>query len=159
MHRITGWFRGSVKCIISTYHIIGLSDQWATGSMVRGYDNTVQGLVYPPLFRIWVFGPCWWVYTHQWWCCQQPSLQDIWCMSASLQCKPTQLLQDFLAQFCDIAMRTLGSYSYLIGKRRLYFWCVGLSVCLSVYGQHYFKCYEWIGMKFYGGVLGSTMKY
>ena len=35
---------------------------------------------------------------------------------------------------------------------------VCLSVCLSVYGQHNSKSYEWIGMKFCGGVLGSTMK-
>ena len=31
-------------------------------------------------------------------------------------------------------------------------------VCLSVFGQHYSKCYDRIGQKFYGGVLGSTMK-
>ena len=31
-------------------------------------------------------------------------------------------------------------------------------VCLFVCGQHYSKCYDRIGMKFYGGVLGSTMK-
>ena len=35
---------------------------------------------------------------------------------------------------------------------------VCLFVCLSVCGQHYSKSYERIGMKFYGGVLGSTMK-
>ena len=35
---------------------------------------------------------------------------------------------------------------------------VCLFVCLSVCGQHYSKGYERIGMKFYGGVLGSTMK-
>ena len=35
---------------------------------------------------------------------------------------------------------------------------VCLFVCLSVCGQHYSKSYEWIGMKFYGWVLGSTMK-
>ena len=35
---------------------------------------------------------------------------------------------------------------------------VCLSVCLFVCGQHYSKSYEWIGMKFYEGVLGSTMK-
>ena len=35
---------------------------------------------------------------------------------------------------------------------------VYLFVCLFVCGQHYSKSYEWIGMKFYGGVLGSTMK-
>ena len=39
-----------------------------------------------------------------------------------------------------------------------YFGSVGLSVCLSVCGQHYSTSYERIGMKFYGGVLGSTMK-
>ena len=31
-------------------------------------------------------------------------------------------------------------------------------VCLSVCEQHYSKSYELIGMKFYGGVLGSTLK-
>ena len=31
-------------------------------------------------------------------------------------------------------------------------------VCLFVCGQHYSKSYERIAMKFYGGVLGSTMK-
>ena len=35
---------------------------------------------------------------------------------------------------------------------------VCLFVCLSACGQHYSKGYERIGMKFYGGVLGSTMK-
>ena len=35
---------------------------------------------------------------------------------------------------------------------------VCLLVCLSVCGQHYSKSYERIGMKFYGGVLGSTKK-
>ena len=34
---------------------------------------------------------------------------------------------------------------------------VCLSVCLSVCG-HYSKSYERIGVKFYGGVLCSTMK-
>ena len=31
-------------------------------------------------------------------------------------------------------------------------------VCLPVCGQHYSTSYGWIGMKFYGRVLGSTMK-
>ena len=31
-------------------------------------------------------------------------------------------------------------------------------VCLSVCGHHYSKSSEWIGLKFYGGVLGNTMK-
>ena len=31
-------------------------------------------------------------------------------------------------------------------------------VCLFVCGQHYSKRYERIVVKFYGGVLGSTMK-
>ena len=35
---------------------------------------------------------------------------------------------------------------------------VCLSVCLFVYGQHYSKRDERIKVKFYGGVLGSTMK-
>ena len=49
---------------------------------------------------------------------------------------------------------------YLLSKRRVCFCSIGLSVSLFVFvcGQHYSKIYEWIGMKFYGGVLGSTMK-
>ena len=35
---------------------------------------------------------------------------------------------------------------------------VSLSVCFFVYGQHYSKSYERIGMKFYGRVLSSTRK-
>ena len=35
---------------------------------------------------------------------------------------------------------------------------VCLSVRLFVCGQHYLKSYEWIGMQFYGGVLGNTME-
>ena len=35
---------------------------------------------------------------------------------------------------------------------------VCLFVCLSVCEQHYSKSYKRIGMKFYGGVLGSTRK-
>ena len=31
-------------------------------------------------------------------------------------------------------------------------------VCLFVCRQHYSKSYDRIGLKFYGGVLGSTMK-
>ena len=42
-------------------------------------------------------------------------------------------------------------------QRRLCFWWCWF-VCLSVCGQHYSKSYERIGMKFYGGILGSTMK-
>ena len=33
-----------------------------------------------------------------------------------------------------------------------------LLVCLFVGGQHYSKSSERIGMKFYGGVMSSTMK-
>ena len=43
-------------------------------------------------------------------------------------------------------------------QRGYVFGSVGLFVCLSVCGQHYSKCSKRIGMKFYGGVLGSTMK-
>ena len=43
---------------------------------------------------------------------------------------------------------------YLLGKGGYVFGSVGLSVC----GQHYSKSHERIGMKLYGGVLGSTMK-
>ena len=35
---------------------------------------------------------------------------------------------------------------------------VCLFVCLFDCGQHYSKSYDRIGMKFYGGVLGSTRK-
>ena len=54
------------------------------------------------------------------------------------------------------------SASSVFGSIGLFVWFVCLfvclSVCLSVCGQHYSKGYERIGMKFYGGVLGSTMK-
>ena len=46
-------------------------------------------------------------------------------------------------------------------QRRLCFWelwFVCVFVCLFVCGQHYSKSYERIRLKFYGGVLGSTMK-
>ena len=46
-----------------------------------------------------------------------------------------------------------GMYSSL-GKGGYVFGCVGWFVC----GQQYSKSYEWIWMKFYGSVLGSTMK-
>ena len=45
-------------------------------------------------------------------------------------------------------------YNYLLGKGGYVFGSVGLFVC----GQHYSNSYEWIGMKFYGEVLGSTVK-
>ena len=48
-------------------------------------------------------------------------------------------------------------YIYLLGKGGYVFGSVGLSVCLFVCG-HNLKSYERIEMKFYGGVLGSTMK-
>ena len=47
---------------------------------------------------------------------------------------------------------------YLLGKGGYVFGSVGLSVSLFVCEQHYSKSYERIGMKFHGGVLGSTMK-
>ena len=50
----------------------------------------------------------------------------------------------------------------LLVKGGYVFGSVGLSVCLfvclSVCGQHYSITYGRIGMKFYGGVLGSTIK-
>ena len=53
-------------------------------------------------------------------------------------------------------------FYYLLDKGGYVFGSVGLSVCLSVClfvcGQHYSKSYERFGMKFYCGVLGSTMK-
>ena len=47
---------------------------------------------------------------------------------------------------------------YLLDKGGYVFGSVGLFVCLSVCGQHYSKSYERTGMKFYGGILGSTRK-
>ena len=49
-------------------------------------------------------------------------------------------------------------YYYLLGKGGYVFGSVDLFVCLSVCGQHYSKSYERIEMKFYEGVLGSTVK-
>ena len=48
-------------------------------------------------------------------------------------------------------------HHYLLDKGDV-FGSVGLCVCLSVCGQYYSKSYERIGVKFSGGVLGSTMK-
>ena len=48
--------------------------------------------------------------------------------------------------------------TYLLDKGGYAFGSIGLFVCLFVCGQHYSKSYEWIGMKFYAGVLGSAMK-
>ena len=45
-------------------------------------------------------------------------------------------------------------FNYLLGKGGYVFG----SVCLFVCGQHYSKSDEQIGIKFYGEVLGSTMK-
>ena len=51
---------------------------------------------------------------------------------------------------------------YILGKGDYVFGSDGLSVylfvCLFVCGRHYSNSYERIGMKLYGGVLGSTMK-
>ena len=49
-------------------------------------------------------------------------------------------------------------YHYLLGKGGYAFGSIGLFVCLSVCGQPYSTSYARIGMKFYGGVLGSTRK-
>ena len=46
---------------------------------------------------------------------------------------------------------------YLLGKEGYVFGSVGLSVCLSVCGQHYSQSYKRIAMKLYGGVSGSTI--
>ena len=53
--------------------------------------------------------------------------------------------------------RGQGHY-YLLGKGGYVFGSISLFVCLSVGGQHYSTSYESIGMKFYGGVMGSTVK-
>ena len=51
--------------------------------------------------------------------------------------------------------------NYLLEKGGYVFGSVGLYVCLLVCffvcGQHYSNSYEWIGMKFEGEVVGSTM--
>ena len=49
-------------------------------------------------------------------------------------------------------------YYYLLGKGGYVFGGVGLSVYLSVCGQHYSKSYERTGMKFLGQSPGSTVK-
>ena len=53
------------------------------------------------------------------------------------------------------------SFNYPLGKVDYVFGSVGLSVslfvCLFVYGENYSASYERIGMKFYGGVLASTL--
>ena len=48
-------------------------------------------------------------------------------------------------------------FNYL-AKRGYVFGNIGLFVCLFVCGQLYSTRYEWIGMKFYGGVLCGAMK-
>ena len=48
--------------------------------------------------------------------------------------------------------------SYLANEVMLLVALVCLFVCLFVFGQHYSQSYKRIGMKFYGEVLGSTMK-
>ena len=48
------------------------------------------------------------------------------------------------------------SSHYLLGKGSCVFGSIGLSICLWT---TLLKSYEWIGMKRYGGVLGSTVKY
>ena len=45
---------------------------------------------------------------------------------------------------------------YLLGKGGYVFGSIGLSICLFI--CLWTKNYEWIGMKFYGGALGSTVK-
>ena len=42
-----------------------------------------------------------------------------------------------------------------LAKRGDVYGSVGLSVCLSVCGQHYSQSYEWIEMKFYWGSGGE----
>ena len=52
-----------------------------------------------------------------------------------------------------------GGYVYLLGKGGYFLVAsVCLFVCLFVGGQHYSKSYERIRMKFYGGILGGTVK-
>ena len=54
-------------------------------------------------------------------------------------------------EWIDCNIDHLGKGGYVVGS-------VGLSVCLSVCGQHYSESYKRIGMKFYGVVLSSIMK-
>ena len=49
-------------------------------------------------------------------------------------------------------------YCYLLGKEGYVFGSGGLFVCLFVCGLHYSKHLEQIRMKFYEGVLRSTVK-
>ena len=55
------------------------------------------------------------------------------------------------------AVKVYIHHIYLIGKGGYVFGSISLSICLFVCGQHYSKSYEWIGVKFYGEVLDSTM--
>ena len=58
-------------------------------------------------------------------------------------------MADLLILWCTV------QFSYLLGKGGYVFSSVGF---LFVCGQHYSKRYEWFEMKFYGGILGSTVK-
>ena len=79
-----------------------------------------------------------------------------------LNCLHTLMRLFYAMVHMDCTYISLTHYC-LLGKGGYVFGSVGLSVCLvvcllSACGQHYSKSYELIGMKFYGGVLGSTMK-
>ena len=52
------------------------------------------------------------------------------------------------------------SMGNVLGMKHMFFQSIReiIRVCLFVCGQHYSKHYERIGITFYGGVLGSTMK-
>ena len=59
---------------------------------------------------------------------------------------------------CIILLNAIYVITSLAKEVMLLVALVCLSVCLFVCGQHNSKSYERIGMKFYGGVWGSTMK-
>ena len=75
--------------------------------------------------------------------------------SHSTEQKVTLYSDKTIEEICTLFYYLLGKGGYVFGSVGLF---VCLPVCLSVCGQHYSKGYERIGMKFYGGVLGSTMK-
>ena len=76
------------------------------------------------------------------------------------------------SNFLKFDVSNIQNNIYLLGKsvtplvkelpplqKRLYFSSVGLSVCLFVclFCGRYSKCYEWIAITVFGGILGCTM--
>ena len=92
---------------------------------------------------------------------QIQGMQSIW-LSLILQKKNTRtaIITDkiHVNDFGQI-LACIASIITSLAKEVMFLVALELSVCLSVCVQHYSKSYERIGLKFYGGVLGSTMKW